>query len=333
MEREVKAEAAGDDVKEEGEERTHSLKVYWGSPKRGVREENVRDFFRGFDLEWVTIRKYLAYVYFYSVEDASSALESARGRDIHVEGEGEEEGEVGYMIQVDVQVNRKPGRKLMGDSLIIVGRPRGTMEGDVREFFTGRQIERVTFFQKSCHVDFASVEEGRRALSEAKGKKFKGKQVKIRVHTNLIKERKSGAPAEGSGGGAARGEGPKASKGRHDDDVGRVEVWRLPKTIDAREVKEMFRRAGTVIEAVVHIQDGSPKARATVTFADSSQAERAVSTMHGKLIEGIGNIGVKMLAPVKEGVRSSPPPPKVEAGAGGSQGGSDGAAKAKPRAH
>ena len=305
MEREVKAEAAGDDVKEEGEERTHSLKVYWGSPKRGVREENVRDFFRGFDLEWVTIRKYLAYVYFYSVEDASSALESARGRDIHVEGEGEEEGEVGYMIQVDVQVNRKPGRKLMGDSLIIVGRPRGTMEGDVREFFTGRQIERATFFQKSCHVDFASVEEGRRALSEAKGKKFKGKQVKIRVHTNLIKERKSGAPAEGSGGGAARGEGPKASKGRHDDDVGRVEVWRLPKTIDAREVKEMFRRAGTVIEAVVHIQDGSPKARATVTFADSSQAERAVSTMHGKLIEGIGNIGVKMLTPDKEGVRKS----------------------------
>ena len=87
--------------------------------------------------------------------------------------------------------------------------------------------------------------------------------------------------------------------------MGRVEVWRLPKTIDAREVKEMFRRAGTVIEAVVHIQDGSPKARATVTFADSSQAERAVSTMHGKLIEGIGNIGVKMLTPDKEGVRKS----------------------------
>ena len=93
----------------------------------------------------------------------------------------------------------------------------------------------------------------------------------------------------------------------------------------------MFCGVGTVTEAVVHTQDGSPKARATVTFADSSQAERAVSTMHGKLIEGIGNIGVKMLAPVKEGVRSSPPPPKVEAGAGGSQGGSDGAAKAKPK--
>ena len=145
----------------------------------------------------------------------------------------------------------------------------------------------------------------------------------------------SSAPRGSEGLAADRsGAGPKASEGPHDDDVGRrVEVWRLPKTIDAREVKEMFRRAGTVIEAVVHIQDGSPKARATVTFADSSQAERAVSTMHGKLIEGIGNIGVKMLAPVKEGVRSSPPPPKVEAGAGGSQGGSDGAAKAKPRAH
>ena len=94
------------------------------------------------------------------------------------------------------------------------------------------------------------------------------------------------------------GAGPKASEGPHDDDVGRrVEVWRLPKAINAGGVKAMFRVVGTVTEAVVHTQDGSPKARATVTFADSSQAERAVRKMHGKLIEGIGNIGVKMLAP------------------------------------
>ena len=143
----------------------------------------------------------------------------------------------------------------------------------------------------------------------------------------------SSAPRGSEGLAADRsGAGPKASEGPHDDDVGRrVEVWRLPKTIDAREVKEMFCGVGTVIEAVVHTQDGSPKARAIVTFTDAREAERAVRTMHGKLIEGIGNIGVKMLAPVKEGVRSSPPPPKVEAGAGGSQGGSDGAAKAKPK--
>ena len=67
----------------------------------------------------------------------------------------------------------------------------------------------------------------------------------------------------------------------------------------------MFRGVGTVTEAVVHRDPKDPKARATVTFADSSQAERAVSTMHGKLIEGIGNIGVKMLTPDKEGVRKS----------------------------
>ncbi|WZN62977.1 hypothetical protein HKI87_06g45220 [Chloropicon roscoffensis] len=299
----------GEDMEENGEEMeplgaedlenmTHSLEVH-GITSENARVEDVRNFFRGYDLECVIFcqkRKH-ACVYFYSVEDASSALESARGRDIQVEGEGEEEGEVGQLIQVDVQVNRKPGRKLMGDTLIIVGQPGGTMEDDVREFFTGRQIERVTMYKNTIHIDFASVEEGRRALSEAKGKNFKGSQVKIRVHHNLQRKRKRGAPAEGSGGGAAEGEAPKASKGRHNDDVGRVEVWRLPKTIDAREMKEMFRRAGTVTEAVVHIQDGSPKARATVTFADSSQAQRAVSTMHGKLIEGIGNIGVKMLTP------------------------------------
>ena len=98
------------------------------------------------------------------------------------------------------------------------------------------------------------------------------------------------------------------------DDVGRVEVWRLPKTINPGGVKAMFRGVGTVTEAVVHTQDGSPKARATVTFADSSQAERAVRTMHGKLIEGIGNIGVKMLAPENGGVRRSPSPPKKPSG-------------------
>ena len=120
------------------------------------------------------------------------------------------------------------------------------------------------------------------------------------------------------------------------DDVGRrrVEVWRLPKTINPGGVKAMFRGVGTVTEAVVHTQDPKdPKARATVTFTDAREAERAVSTMHAKLIEGIGHIGVKMLAPENGGVRRSPPPPKVAAGAGGSQGGSDSAAKAKPRAH
>ena len=126
----------------------------------------------------------------------------------------------------------------------------------------------------------------------------------------------SSAPRGSEGLAADRsGAGPKASEGPHDDDVGRrVEVWRLTKTIDAREVKEMFRGVGTVTEAVVHTQDGSPKARATVTFADAREAERAVRTMHGKLIEGIGNIGVKMLAPENGGVRRSPSPPKKPSG-------------------
>ena len=67
-------------------------------------------------------------------------------------------------------------------SLIIVDQPRGTMEGEVREFFTGRQIERVTCLRNLVYVDFASVEEARRALSEAKGKNFKGSRVEIRVN-------------------------------------------------------------------------------------------------------------------------------------------------------
>ena len=115
----------------------------------------------------------------------------------------------------------------------------------------------------------------------------------------------SSAPRGSEGLAADRsGAGPKASEGPHDDDVGRrVEVWRLTKTIDAREVKEMFRGVGTVTEAVVNLYPtrwvGIPfEARATVTFADSSQAERAVRKMRHaiKQVKGIG-IGI---APEKE---------------------------------
>ena len=137
--------------------------------------------------------------------------------------------------------------------------------------------------------------------------------------THLVATAATSSAPRGSEGVAAdrSGAGPKASEGRHDDDdVGRrrVEVWRLPKTINPGGVKAMFRGVGTVTEAVVHTQDGSPKARATVTFADAREAERAVRTMHGKLIEGIGNIGVKMLAPENGGVRRSPSPPKKPSG-------------------
>jgi len=111
--------------------------------------------------------------------------------------------------------------------------------------------------------------------------------------TQLVATAATSSAPRGSEGVAAErsGAGPKASEGGHDDDdVGRVvEVWRLPKTIDAVGVKEMFRGVGAVTEAVVHQDPKDPKARATVTFADSSQAERAVRKMHGKLIEGIGD--------------------------------------------
>ena len=85
-------------------------------------------------------------------------------------------------------------------SLIIKDHPMGTTEGEVREFFTGRQIERVTSLRNLVYVDFASVEEARRALSEAKGKNFKGSPVKIRVN-----ERPRHRPGDG-------GEGPQGGR-------------------------------------------------------------------------------------------------------------------------
>ena len=86
---------------EDLEKRTHSLEVH--GITRDVREEDVRDFFRGYDLEKVTFGRDVTYVYFYSVKDASSALERARGRDLRG-------------IQVDVRVNRDPRWKLRGES-------------------------------------------------------------------------------------------------------------------------------------------------------------------------------------------------------------------------
>ena len=54
----------------------------------------------------------------------------------------------------------------------------GPAQGDhgwrVREFFTGRQIERVTSLRNLVHVDFASVEEARRALRRGEGQELQG---------------------------------------------------------------------------------------------------------------------------------------------------------------
>ncbi|WZN64714.1 hypothetical protein HKI87_10g62710 [Chloropicon roscoffensis] len=163
------------------EERTHSLEVHWGSPK--VREEDVRDFFRGFDLEHVTIFRKHAFVYFYSVEDASSALERAKGRDLKG-------------TQVDVRVNRDPRRKLGGHdkplgakdlekrthSLEVHGITRDVREEDVRDFFRGFDLDRVTFGRDVTYVYFYSVKDASSALERAKGRDLRGIQVDVRVN-------------------------------------------------------------------------------------------------------------------------------------------------------
>ena len=99
-------------------------------------------------------------------------------------------------------------------SLIIKDHPMGTTEGEVREFFTGRQIERVTCLRNLVYVDFASVEEARRALSEAKGKNFKGSRVEIRVNA-----RPRHRPGDG-GEGPRGGRGEKRGRDRRDNGGG-----------------------------------------------------------------------------------------------------------------
>ena len=181
----------GEDMKEEKgeemepvgakdlEERTHSLEVHWGTPK--VREEDVRDFFRGFDLEHVTIFRKHAYVYFYSVEDASSALARAKGRDLRG-------------TQVDVRVNRDPRRKLGGEShprrseevrttkcIQVRNLPRGCEEKDVEALFGGHDVDVVVLDpeQRKAYVYFYSVEDAAAALQQRQGGEVLGKAVDL----------------------------------------------------------------------------------------------------------------------------------------------------------
>jgi len=189
---------------------THSLEVH--NLEEGTREDDVRRYFRDYRVDscmvinsrdnrgrgrqWRTT----AYVYFSTVGEAREAMLAIGGHGV----------DFGGGKKVDVIMNKNPRHPMKGGpsrgrrrergrraveaeaeaaeqakcthSLIIVDQPRGTMEGEVREFFTGRQIERVTSLRNLVYVDFASVEEARRALSEAKGKNFKGSRVEIRVN-------------------------------------------------------------------------------------------------------------------------------------------------------
>ena len=166
---------------EDLEERTHSLEVHWGSPRRGFREGDVRDFFRGFDLEHVTIFPKHAFVYFYSVEDASSALERAKGRDLRG-------------TQVDVRVNRDPRRKLGGEShprrseevrttkcIQVRNLPRGCEEKDVEALFGGHDLDVIVLDpeQRKAYVYFYSVEDAAAALQQRQGGEVLGKAVDL----------------------------------------------------------------------------------------------------------------------------------------------------------
>jgi len=181
----------GEDMKEEKgeemepvgakdlEERTHSLEVH--GITRDVREEDVRDFFRGYDLEKVTFGRDVTYVYFYSVEDASSALERAKGRDLRG-------------TQVDVRVNRDPRRKLGGEShprrseevrttkcIQVRNLPRGCEEKDVEALFGGHDVDVVVLDpeQRKAYVYFYSVEDAAAALQQRQGGEVLGKAVDL----------------------------------------------------------------------------------------------------------------------------------------------------------
>ena len=169
---------------EDLEKRTHSLEVH--GITRGVREEDVRDFFRGFDLEKVTFGRDVTYVYFYSVEDASSALERARGRDLRG-------------TQVDVRVNRNPRWKLRGESpprrseevrttkcLEVRNLPRGCEEKDVEALFGGHDVDVIVLDpdQLKAYVYFYSVEDAAAALQQRQGGEVLGRAVDLRPDPN-----------------------------------------------------------------------------------------------------------------------------------------------------
>ena len=267
----------GEDMKEEKgeemdpvgakdlEERTHSLEVHWGSPK--VREEDVRDFFRGFDLEHVTIFRKHAYVYFYSVEDASSALERARGRDLRG-------------IQVDVRVNRDPRRKLGGHdkplgakdlkerthSLEVHGITRDVREEDVRDFFRGYDLEKETFGRDVTYVYFYSVKDASSALERAKGRDLRGIQVDVRV--NRDPRRKLGGESH-----PRRSEEVRTTKC--------LEVRNLPRGCEEKDVEALF--GGHDVDVIVLDPD---QLKAYVYFYSVEDAAAALQQRQGGEVLG-----------------------------------------------
>lgn|SRR3989338_4329065 len=98
----------------------------------------------------------------------------------------------------------------------------------------------------------------------------------------------------------------------------KVYVGNLPFTVTSDKLKEMFSSYGEVSEATV-ISDkfsGRSKGFGFVTFSEDSAADKAISEMNGKDMEGRA-LTVNEAKPFEPGSR----PPRREGGFGGGRGG------------
>jgi len=288
---------------------THSLEVH--NLEEGTREDDVRRYFRDYRVDscmvinsrdnrgrgrqWRTT----AYVYFSTVGEAREAMLAIGGHGV----------DFGGGKKVDVIMNKNPRHPMKGGpsrgrrrergrraveaeaeaaeqakcthSLIIVDQPRGTMEGEVREFFTGRQIERVTSLRNLVYVDFASVEEARRALSEAKGKNFKGSRVEIRVNAR---------PRHRPGDGGRAIDPNVATHG--------LEVLGLPDGTREDDVRSFF--TGHKVDNVI-----MRRAQAYAYFFSAGDAKSALEQARGRQVLG-EEVEVRMNLNPKQALREDP---------------------------
>jgi len=98
----------------------------------------------------------------------------------------------------------------------------------------------------------------------------------------------------------------------------KVYVGNLPFTVNSEKLKEMFSSYGEISEATV-ISDkfsGRSKGFGFVTFSDDAAADKAISEMNQKDLEG-RKLTVNEAKPFEPGSR----PPRREGGFGGGRGG------------
>jgi RNA recognition motif-containing protein len=138
--------------------------------------------------------------------------------------------------------------------------------------------DKRTHRSKGCGiVEYSAPEEAARAISQLNNREFHGRNVFIREDRE---DKKFDNPA---GGNFDFPSGSGSFGGNHQGSSTKVSVSNLSHGTSWQQLKDAFKAAGEVVRADV---DPKNRGNGTVTFGSLSDAQNAVATLNGTMVDG-----------------------------------------------